>query len=104
MEIKKNISDLEIRFVIKPSASGVPSAEQRCKELFSFSQGLQGIGMTMQQWFIDGDSTKPAFNRTGPTQEFIASVDDDNDDDSPTKFASVWIGWKRGSWDNAGIR
>ncbi|MXN79290.1 hypothetical protein GR157_31770 [Burkholderia sp. 4701] len=44
----------------------------------------------MRQWLVNGDSTIPAFDSTGPTPALTTSAEDDPN--SPIQFADVWNG------------
>ncbi|OJA22878.1 immunity 52 family protein [Burkholderia ubonensis] len=47
-------------------------------------------GVSMIQWLVNGDSTVPAFDSTGPTLALTTSAKDDPS--SPIQFADVWNG------------
>ncbi|WP_080426406.1 Imm52 family immunity protein [Burkholderia ubonensis] len=83
-------SDLELRLVIRQEPTRIPSAEQRCEELWRFAKLLESVGLNMSQWLVNGDSATLAFDSTSPTPALIRSASDDPE--SPIQFADVWNG------------
>ncbi|SAK92046.1 hypothetical protein AWB80_06634 [Caballeronia pedi] len=90
MKNAETIIDVELRLVLRLSEKMLPTTKKQCDEVWEFAKLLERAGLEINQWYVMGDSTIPAFNGFGPTEPLIKSAE--TEFDSVYQSTHIWNG------------